>query len=519
MKTTYFIKLGLVLVFVQLHLLSLSQSFNQVFPATNYRKSRSHSLDLKENDDSLAIHGITISGAKSLFRRTISSDGAVSTLRSKEFADTSLAAGQAESYRMEGSASMCAYGSSYEAILERLDENFESEYRINRAHTDTSFCLYLSSIQSQDSNTLTVLGCILQYDTIIGDDAVPIILEKRNSEGTLIWDTTYYDDVYAFRMSSLIEMPNGDILVSGLDRDYWQTDPTILHFSSTGEFIDQDIFTPTPNNNLWDQGCHCTLFTDTTVVCAYTQALYHMLNDPFNTPDYTIRKLHLMEYNPSANEVLWDQSYETHIGFLHDVNDIERTSTGDIILTGTLSHAPGYYPLCDSTYSFAFSYLSKFDGQGNPLWNRKYTHGFNDYDYTFTEHILYDVEEMPDGGFVAVGDHYDYYFVPQYSPWVIRTDEWGCVEPGCQNISVSEFAADNFATVFPNPSSGALNIHTSLAAQLQLFNSKGQLLLEQALQYSGQHQIALNNPLPAGVYVVHLSNERSAQTLKWVVVE
>jgi hypothetical protein len=363
------------------------------------------------------------------------------------------------------------------------------------------------------------LGCILQYDTIIGDDAVPIILEKRDSDGMLIWESIYYDDVYAFRMTSLIEMPNGNILVSGLDRDFWQTDPSILHFSAEGEFIDQDIFTPTPNNNLWDQGCHCTLFTDTTVVCAYTQALYHMLNDPFNAPDYTIRQLHLMEYNPFSNEVLWDQSYESHIGFLHDVNDIERTSTGDIILTGTLTHAPGDYPLCDSTYSFAFSYLSKFDGSGNQLWHRKYTHGFNDYDYAFTEHQLYDVEEMPDGGFAAVGDHYDYYFVPQYSPWVIRTDEWGCVEPGCQNIAVSELTLDHFATVFPNPSTGALNIHTSQAAQLQLFNSNGQLIHAQALLHSGHHQIILNDRLPAGIYVVHLFNEQSAQTLRWVVVD
>jgi Secretion system C-terminal sorting domain len=226
-----------------------------------------------------------------------------------------------------------------------------------------------------------------------------------------------------------------------------------------------------------------------------------------------------MEYNPFTNEVLWDQAYDNHVGHYHYVNDIERTDSGDIVVVGSLYHSPGIYELCDSIFSFTFSYLSKFDASGGQEWQRKYTHDLNAFDYFGTEHILYDVEDMPNDGFLAVGDHWDPNFAPRSAPWVIRTDEWGCVEPGCQNISVSEFAEDNFATVFPNPSTGALNVHTAHTAQLQLFNSNGQLLHEQALLHSGQHQIALYNPLPAGVYVVHLSHVHGAQALKWVVVE
>jgi Secretion system C-terminal sorting domain len=495
------------------------QTFNKIYPASDARMSLGRSIDLDSTSDSLVLHSITINGAKSLIRHKISPDGETSTFRTKEFGDTSLAPGIAESYRMESSASMCAYGSSYEAILERFNDNFESVYRINHAHTDTSYCLYQLSLKSIDGSTIAAKGCILQYDTIIGDDAVPMVLEKRDEGGDLIWESIFFDDAFAFHTSSLIEMPNGDLLVSGLDRGSWQTDPTILHYSSTGEFIDQDIFVPNPNNNLWDQGCHCTLFTDTTVVCAYTQALYHALNDPYNLPDWTIRKLHLMEYNPFTNEVIWDHMYDNLIGHNHYVNDIERTNEGEIIVVGSLYHSPIIYELCDSLYSFTFSYLSKFDISGNQEWQRRYTHDMDALSYIGSEHILYDVEEMTDGGFAAVGDCSENNLTITTSPWVIRTDEWGCVEPGCQNIAVSEFAVDNFATVFPNPSTGALNIHTSHSAQLQLFNSNGQLIHEQALPHSGQHQITMNNPLPAGVYVVHLSNEQSAQTLKWVVVD
>jgi hypothetical protein len=519
MKASQVIKLGITCSLLLLHALIWSQTFNNVYQAPNWRKSLSRSIDLDSLSDSLLIHAVTISGSKSLIRHSISSDGLESTFRSKEFADTSIAPGTAEAFRIEGAASMCAYGSSYEAIFERLDEDFETVYRINRPHTDTSYCLYRGSITLQDGNTLLALGCILQYDTIIGDDAVPLVIEKRNTTGDLIWDAIYLGENFGILWSSIVELPNGEILISGLDLLAWETNPIIIHYSSTGEFIDQDIFVPTPNNNLWDQGCHCTLFTDTTIVCAYTQALFHAINDPFNSPDYTIRQLHLMEYNPLSNEVLWDNAYDDAISIFNSVNDVERTSNGEIIVVGSMYHSSVTYPICDSLYSFTLSYLCKFDGLGNQFWHRKYTHGFNDYDYAFTEHILYDVEEMPDGGFAAVGDHYDYYFVPQTSPWVIRTDEWGCVEPGCQNIAVSEFAVDNFATVFPNPSTGALNIHSSQAAQLQLYHSNGQLIHEQALLHSGQHQIILNDRLPAGVYVVHLFNEQSAQTLKWVVVK
>lgn len=496
-----------------------SQTFNEVFPASNWRRSMAHNLDIDPLSDSLVIHAITINESKSLIRHKIAADGLTYSSRSKEFADTSLAPGMAESFRLEGSASMCAYGTGYEAIFEQLDSNFESVYRINRSHTDTSYCLYNCSMTCGDGNNIATRTCVLQYDSVIGDDAVILIMEKFDPLGNLLWSTQFIDDVYAFEVSSLAEMPNGDILVSGLDRDFWQTDHSILHFSSTGEFIDQAIFTPTPNNNLWDQGCQCTLFTDTTVVCAYTQALFHAFDDPFNSPEYTIRQLHLMEYNPNTNEILWDAAYDSHVSNMHYVQDIEKTSNGNLIVVGSLYHGPKSYPLCDSTFSFTFSYLAQFNPLGELMWSRNFTHGFNDYNYAFTEHILYDVEEMPDGGFAAAGDHYDYYFVPQYSPWVIRTDEWGCVEPGCQNIAVAEHEPDHFATVFPNPSTGALNIHSSHATHLQLYNSNGQLLHEQNLLHSGQHAIALTDPLPAGIYLVQLSSSRSTQTLKWVVVE
>jgi hypothetical protein len=124
MKGSQAIKLGITCGFLLLHTLLWSQTFNKVFPATSYRNSRSLSIDLDPNSDSLVSHGITISGAKSLFRRTISPDGELFTFRTKEFGDTSLYAGIAESYRMEGNTSMCAYGSNYEAIFQKFDNNF-----------------------------------------------------------------------------------------------------------------------------------------------------------------------------------------------------------------------------------------------------------------------------------------------------------------------------------------------------------------------------------------------------------
>ncbi|MEZ4798626.1 MAG: hypothetical protein R2809_02380 [Flavobacteriales bacterium] len=104
-------------------------------------------------------------------------------------------------------------------------------------------------------------------------------------------------------------------------------------------------------------------------------------------------------------------------------------------------------------------------------------------------HYLNSFKETSDGGYVAVG------YIEQRgnnpnplleSPWIIKVDEYGCLEPGCQLVNVEEIVIglENTMSVFPNPVSDICTIEFDLQnsnnlqdilqkAELSIFDMQG----------------------------------------------
>ena len=106
--------------------------------------------------------------------------------------------------------------------------------------------------------------------------------------------------------------------------------------------------------------------------------------------------------------------------------------------------------------------ISKISPQGDSLWTRYYHHVVSPQD----DHLLYDVEETPDGGFVMVGQATDFQSSttepPQQRAWIVKVDEHGCLVPGCHLwTSVSEPLAtpELHLSISPNPASDYLNVY------------------------------------------------------------
>ena len=70
------------------------------------------------------------------------------------------------------------------------------------------------------------------------------------------------------------------------------------------------------------------------------------------------------------------------------------------------------------------------------------------------------------------------------------------------------------ASIFPNPTQGELNIIIENNAELQLFNTVGQLVKSESV--NGQTKVDVNN-LPAGIYQLSLTSETGSHTQKVVI--
>lgn len=164
--------------------------------------------------------------------------------------------------------------------------------------------------------------------------------------------------------------------------------------------------------------------------------------------------------------------------------------------------------------------LLKLDANRDSLWRRTYTCYDNPPEIqfaTFAKHYLLDSKRTPDGGFVCSGWIEQQQQDPNpflQTPWLFKVDSLGCLEPGCQDVNVSEIVIglQNTMSVYPNPTTDIANISFNLPAgfhemntELVVINMQGQEVLRQSLSPSSfisSVQVDVSS-LAAAVYTVH----------------
>lgn len=171
-------------------------------------------------------------------------------------------------------------------------------------------------------------------------------------------------------------------------------------------------------------------------------------------------------------------------------------------------------------------FLAKIDNDRELLWARNYIY-FDPIpeDNNNAWHYLNSFKETSDGGYVAVG------YIEQRgnnpnplleSPWIVKVDEYGCLEPGCQLVNVDEIVIglENTMSVFPNPVSDVCTIEFNLQnsnnlqdilqkAELTIFDLQGKEIMRINLgqQLNGnQLQFSVSH-LASGMYLAHLTSE------------
>jgi hypothetical protein len=139
-----------------------------------------------------------------------------------------------------------------------------------------------------------------------------------------------------------------------------------------------------------------------------------------------------------------------------EVFGVEEMADSNFLVWGYEQPTTGYTYLpeienWDSPVRRAF--LMMLNENFDSLWHRTYYHPDDDWLQCYSEYRITDVAPLEGGGFITSGwgKIHDMDDLPQI--WLMRLDEYGCLEPGCQNIDVTEIVLgfENSMSVFPNP--------------------------------------------------------------------
>jgi len=206
---------------------------------------------------------------------------------------------------------------------------------------------------------------------------------------------------------------------------------------------------------------------------------------------------HMLTKWNSAGSIVW----QTH------------TSYGSAAIAFDLEVLPDQSIITGGAVSW-WAQLAKYSSEGDSLWARR----FRPFEHA-VDHLAYDVEPTSDGGFVLTGAASQSVGDPTpglETIFVIKTDSFGCVVPGCQNVGVEEYVIDlqDHLHISPNPASDLVNVLLELPeggavqgqAQVQLLNASGRIVLAEKVQQNyNQLRATLDvSTLPAGTYYLHL---------------
>ena len=135
----------------------------------------------------------------------------------------------------------------------------------------------------------------------------------------------------------------------------------------------------------------------------------------------------------------WEVSYvgnqQLPTAHHHFLNRLIELEDGCLVAVGY--YFESFYP--DSVYLEDYDlydywnvngWILKISAEGDSIWSRQYHYVVSPSDL----HHIYDIETTNDGGFIMCGQAGDMFHNPPpgQQGWLIKTDEYGCIVPGCQ---------------------------------------------------------------------------------------
>ncbi len=181
-----------------------------------------------------------------------------------------------------------------------------------------------------------------------------------------------------------------------------------------------------------------------------------------------------------------------------------RTSINTFIQSGENSIVGAGTARTYDEYPLFYGHLTKMNlDDGSIEWQRLLNvvdNGMN---------MMFDVDHAPDGGFVTAGwclAIWDDEFTGQQDAWVAKTDEHGCIVPGC-HVGVLENEATAAFKLYPNPARDIVNLYLETdqsrpRGTITIHDLQGREVKNFPAPQGETTYIVDISTLPAGMYVV-----------------
>jgi hypothetical protein len=175
----------------------------------------------------------------------------------------------------------------------------------------------------------------------------------------------------------------------------------------------------------------------------------------------------------------------------------------------------GSYIACGAK-NYRYAWIVKLSTTGQKLWSREYV-GILDWG---SQNFLTDIDILPDGGLIAVGQCQFSGATPPQVGWFLKLDSNGCEVENCLvGINDKPQTTDHSGIqVYPNPASSVANVLIEpdmLGADIQLFDVTGKILLSH--KATGiLTELNLAN-LSKGWYVVVVKKQGRASKSKLII--
>jgi len=348
---------------------------------------------------------------------------------------------------------------------------------------DTSnFDAFYNSIEDNQKNIIAV-GVTDRNGNIDGWAV------KTDSNGVILWERVYSKtSTYREGFTAIYETSDGGYIVSGYIQDrqraspndplYINDDPLVIKLDSNG-LEEWSYIYDTPFNE-------ATAFVIQTLDGNYVFGSSISVSQVNNVSSGNGRAA-LFKLDTSGS-LMWAKTY----GFVsrnHSFQKVLELPDSSLIAIGRRM---------DPTNSDIEGLIVKTDPNGDSIW-------VNSYEFDPIQrgqNYLWDIAEMYDGGFLAVGET----IILQPSTfrqdtWVIRVDSNGCILQNCTvNLQELQYVSEE-VVFYPNPSNGLISLNTDVEiSELRVFDQLGR---EVQLFNNIGSNFKWNLPHESGLYLIH----------------
>ncbi len=375
-------------------------------------------------------------------------------------------------------------------------------------------------------------GFIIGGNEENGVNDADAFLIKTDSLGNKEWSKTFFTSNSAERLNQIIPTDDGGYLCAGYRYNYLIPNVSEEDWYGRAFFFKTDSLGneewryayPTPDSIYMDQIFAMLLNDDGSIVFTSGEGIDEA---PWTSSPIVHPTIKLYKFNADIQ-----QMWEVAIDALPEHRTIDRATQlirlkneAAYILTGYIFDDASSITGQDDYNQYGL--IAKVSDDGELIWQRTLHYVEN---YT-ASHELNDIKETVDGGFIMCGSNRKT-FLSDLEPdeiltnaWLIKTDEHGCLVPGCHLTDSVELPEDLIVIeLYPNPTSDYLNIYykqniLSNDAHFQIVNMNGQVVDSfQHVQAQTTYVVSVDH-LPIGNYILQYMEKGVLQYSKQFAVQ